>query len=140
MSLSAVRQYFRDRMDSLDYEEWEDGFNTENIPQTISEGTYHIETGIITADRANQLTHRFTYPVTIRLFLQGFNDPAATIDRAILASEEILATVLSPVNRLGASINDIFPGTISVVPRDETNDNDIILEMEFNADIICDFS
>lgn len=140
MSLSLVRQFFRNRLDGLGYDEWTDGFNFENIPQTVSDGTYHLENGVISSDKANFSTHRFTYPVTIRLFFLGFNDPADTIDKAILASEDILADILSPANRLGTDIKDIFPGTITVVPRDESNDNDVVLEINLNADIICNFS
>lgn len=140
MSLSAVRSYFRDRLDGLGFTEWTDGFNVANIPQTISDETYHLETGFIDSGTANQLTHRFDYSITVRVFFDGFNNPAAAIDRAIASSETILADVLDPANRLGLDIKDISPESITVAPRDESNDNDVILIMEFNADIICDFS
>jgi len=140
MSLSSVRQYFRDRLDPLGFEEHTDGFNFDNVAQTISEGVYILEVGNIDGSRANQLTHEFIYPLTIRIIFFGANDPRSTIDRAILASEDILASVLSPANRLGIEIKDVFPGTITVEPRSESNDNDVILVMSFNADIICDFS
>ena len=140
MSLSSVRSYFRTVMDGLGYEEWTDGFNVENIPQTIKDRTYHLETGFIDSGPANQLTHQFDYSITVRAFFKGYNEPAAAIDLAILASEGILAVALDPANRLGLSIKDISPGSIQVQPRDFTNDNDVVLIMEFNADIICDFS
>jgi len=140
MSLSAVRTYFRDRLDSLDYNEWTDGFNFDNIPETISTDTYHLTTGVISVERSNHLVNRFTYPVTIRVFFLGYNNPAEAIDTAISASEDILADILSPANRLGTSIKDVFPSTITVEPRAESNDNSVILVMEFNADIFCNFT
>lgn len=140
MSLSAVRSYFRTRLDGLGFEEWTDGFNTENIPQTIKDQTYHLGVGFISAERPNQLATRFTYPVEVRVFFLGYNDPADAIDTAISASEDIMNDLLDPLNRLGTDIKDVFIGSIQVLPRDESNDNDVILVMEFNADIVCDFS
>jgi hypothetical protein len=140
MSLTDVRTYFRTRMDSLNYEEWPDGFNFQNIPQTIINGAYHLETGEISSGPANQMVHRFLYPVLVRVFLRGYADPASAIDDAISQSETILADVLKASNRLSDIIQDVVPNTVSIVPLDPSNDNDLILEMDFTANVVCNFT
>jgi len=140
MSLVSVRPYFRARLDSLNYVEWTDGFNIENIPQTILNNSYHLAIETIDSGPANQLHHEFTFPVTLRVFLRGYRDPAAAIDDAISQAETILAEVLSPSNRLGTEIKDVTPESIDVRALADSNDNDIVLEMVFNTVIDCNFT
>lgn len=139
MSMTEVRTYFRARLNALNYREHPDGFNFENIPQTILDRSYHLEIGLITGSTANQETHNFSYPLTIRIFLKGFRDPAAKIDDAIGQAEVILADVLKPSNRLGVTIKDVVPDTVQVIPLDGTNDNDMILQMDFTTNLVCKF-
>jgi hypothetical protein len=139
MSLSQVRSLFRTRLDGLGYREWPDGFNFENIPDTILDRSYHIETGLISGTSANQTVHNFSYSISLRVFLKGYRDPAAAIDDAVSQAETILADILSPSVRLSTTIKDIVPDTITVEPFDISNDNDVILKMDFTADIKCLF-
>ena len=138
MSFTAPRPYMRDLMDTLNYREWTDGFNFENIPSTIFDESYHLETGLVSGLPANQVVHQFDFPLTLRVFLKGFRDPASAIDDALLRADEINASVLSPSNRLSETtgIKDVVPGTVQVLPYDTTNDNAVILEMVFNFNLI----
>lgn len=124
-------------MYSLGYTEWTDGFNTENIPASIINESYHIETGTIIGGPANQRAHQFQFPVIMKVFLRGYNDPASAIDDALLRGDDILASVLAPTNRIAQAedIKDISPGTISIEPLDATNDNSVVLTIEFNFNI-----
>ena len=140
MSLSSVRDLFRTRLDGLGYREHKDGFNFENIPQTLLDESYHLEIATITGSTTNQLTTFFEYPLNVRIFLKGFRDPASAIDDAITRAEEILADILSPSVRYGDDVKDIVPNTIEVNPLAITNDNDVILEMTFTSRIFCNFT
>ena len=138
MSLSAVRPLMRTQMDSLGYREWSDGFNFENIPSTIFDESYHLAVGVVSGSPADLSTHTFDYPVTLRVFLKGFRDPAEAIDDALLRSDEILGSFLAENIRATNTngIVNIAPGSVQVTPYDQTNDNAVILEMVFNFTLI----
>lgn len=133
MALTDVRAYFRTRMVALNFKEWPDGFNFENIPKSIINNAFHIESNTITPDAVNMTTYDFSSPVTLRLFVKGFRDPAQAIDNAITFYESILCEVLKPANRLGTQIQNVTPGPTSILPLSDNNDNAVILEMEFTA-------
>jgi|CXWL01.1.fsa_nt_gi hypothetical protein len=133
MSLINIRSYFRTHLDAVGFTEWTDGFNVENIPSTILDNSYHIENGVIASTASNHQAHLFRCPVTIRVFYKGFADPASAIDNAYVGAESILAEVLLPSNRLGSSLQDVIPINISVTPLSNTNDNSVILQIEFEV-------
>ena len=136
MALVDVRPYMRSIMDGLDYSEWKDGFNSENIPSTIIDGSYHLATGTITGSTANQQIRTFDYTLVTRVFFKGFRDPAGAIDDALGAADTILASALADASRLSqANIKDIIPNTIQVLPLEASNDNSVILEMDFSFNI-----
>lgn len=139
MSLTNVKPYFRTRLDTLNYVEWPDGFNFENIPSNLLDRAYHLTIGSITSGPADNKRHIFTMPIVARIFLKGFVDPAAKIDDAVSQAETILASLLSIDDRLGTDIKDIVPDAIDIVPLDGSNDNHLILEMNFTAVINCEF-
>lgn len=133
MSLIDVRSYFRTHLDSVGFSEWTDGFNTENIPGTLLDRSYHIESGVISSTASNHQAHLFICPITIRVFYKGFVDTQGAIDDAYVDATSILAEVLLPANRLGSSLQDVVPSSISVTPLSSTNDNSLILQMEFEV-------
>jgi hypothetical protein len=139
MSITAVLPFFRARLDSLDYTEHEDALNFENIPQTILNEKYHLEVGPILSGPANQLDHDFEYPVTVRVFLRGFVDTNSLRDDAISRAELILEEILKPSNRLGTTIKDVVPNNVEILPIAASNDNDMILQLDFTSIIKCKF-
>jgi hypothetical protein len=139
MAISDVRQYFRDRMSALNYSEWRDGFNIENVPSSILEGTYHIESGEIASTASNHQIHTFECPIILRIFIKGFNDPIQAIDDAFDTSEDVLAEILLPSNRLDEAIKDVVPDSINVEPLSTSNDNSMILVMTFTCITIMKF-
>lgn len=141
MGLVDVRAYFRDRLDSLGYTEWTDGFNVENIPSTILDRSYHVESGDISTTASNHQPHRFDCPVTVRLFIKGYLDPKSAIDDSYALCEDILAEVLLPTNRLDTAngLSDVQPQGISVRPLTLQNDNGVVLEINFLAITFLNF-
>jgi len=133
MSLLDVRTYFRAQMDTTGYEEWRDGFNTENIPSTLLDRSYHIESGVITATTSNHQVHEFNCPVTVRVYLKGFLDPVTAIDDAYVVAETILGVLLLPADRLGTCVKDVVPINITVSPLTQQNDNSVIVQLDFEA-------
>jgi hypothetical protein len=131
MFIADVRPYFRTRMETLGYEEWSDGFNNENIPETLLERVFHLESGEIAPTASNHQVHE--------VYLRGFNNPVEAIDNAYVVAETILADILLPANRFGTCIKDVEPGAISAKPLSDRNDNSVILEMSFVAKTFMKF-
>lgn len=133
MCLAQVRTYFRNRMEALGYEEWRDGFNKDNIPSTLLDRVFHLESGDIAPTASNHQVHAFSSPITIRVYLKGFLDPASAIDTALESADLILDEILLPSNRLGTETKDVVPSSISVNPLTDNNDNSVLLELGFEA-------
>lgn len=124
-------------MVGLNFKEHTDGFNRDNIPGTILDKAFHIESGPIPGGPANGQVHNFDAPVLISVFLKGFRNIVTAIDNSMTTADTILADILDQANRLTASgIKNIEPIRIEVVQLNDANDKDIILELEFNTKII----
>ena len=135
--ITALRPYFRTQLNALGYKEWPGGFSFDNIPSTLLDGAYHIET-IDSARRGpwSQQTQDIEFPVTIRVFLKGYRDVSQMMDDALSEYDSILTRVLDPTRRLTSSIKNIFPERMKLEAVAATNDNDAILEITFNCLII----
>lgn len=140
MSIASVRPFFRTRLEGLGYTEHTDAIDFQNIPSTVLEDSFQLETNAISGEPANQINHDFDYSVVLRVFKRGFVDPVEAYDAVDEDIETILADLLSPAVRLGTSIKDIVPLTINKLPLSVSDDNDIILEFNFNVILIMCFT
>lgn len=138
MSLTSVRSYFRGRLDSLGYKEWTDGFEFDDVPETVLDQTYHITTGTISTNSVSHTINDLAYPVTIRLYLKGFRDPAQAIDDSITEGERIINDVTSVANSNGQGIKEVRFSSMEPTPKDVANDNIVLLVMTFDARVILD--
>lgn len=138
MSLTAVRSYFRSRMDGLGFTEWTDGFEFEEIPETVIDRTYHLTSEAISLNSATQTVNDLNYPVTVRLYLKGFRNPATAIDDSIFEGERIVCDVTKVENANAEGVKDVQVVSLEPIPKDETNDNIVLLVMVFNARVILD--
>lgn len=133
MSLTLVRSYFRTRMNELNFKEWKDGFNFENIPSTLLNNSYHIESNQTKGEKLNQNDQVILSTVSIRLFKKGYKDPASAIDLTIQDQENILLEILNPQNRIGGGIKTIKYLGSNIEPLNTDNDNAIILKLDFEC-------
>lgn len=133
MSLAAVRVFFRERMEGLGYTEHDQPFQPTVLAENIQDGSFHMETGVISSGPANQIVHDFEFPITIRVYKKGFADVLSAYDKIHEEADTILADLLDPLVRIGTIIKDIVPDTVQPLPLDETNDNVIVLELVFTA-------
>ena len=137
---AQCRTYARTRMNALGYTEWKDGFNFDNIPNTLMTGRskmYHIETPSGSrSDSYDMESQDVDQNVTTRVFFKGYRDAATAIDDAMLAKDTILEDVLASENRLGTTIKNVFYNNDQIVPLNETNDNAAILEINLICRII----
>ena len=133
-----MRPYFRTRLDGLGYEEWPDGFDFENIPETVIDKSYHLEVGNISTARVDQTMNDINYPIAVRIYLKGFRDPAEAIDEAVSQGEAIICDVTKVVNANAQGIKDVRFESFQPIAKSDNNDNIILLDMAFVAKVILD--
>ena len=138
--LSSVRPLFRTQLEGLGYEEHRDAFNFDNIGDSIINDSFHLETTSISSLPANQIAHDFAYNITLRVFKRGYNDPATLLDEIDQVAQDIYGALLDPAIRLGTDIKDIVPDGYQPLPYAPSNDNTMILEMNFTAKLLVCFA
>jgi len=133
LSITLVRPYFRDKLDSLGLSEHRDSFNFRNIPSELLDSTYHIETNTISSGVADQRVHTFEIGVTIRLFRRGYNDTVTAHEELLASVEQVYSQVLEITERTSQDLFDVIPGATSIEPFGDSNDNWQIAVIPFTA-------
>lgn len=137
MSWSVVLPLFKTTMNALGYTEHTDAFNFENIAASRLDKGYHLSVGSIAGVGQNQSDIETNIPVTVRFFKKGFRDPAGARDSAITLAETIVTTLLAPAKRVGTSgIKNILFNSATPDPLAESNDNTILMTLEFTVFVI----
>lgn len=136
MSLTAIKPYFREIMDTLDFTEWSDYFDTTNIPSNILDRSYAITLGPINGEGQNHLDQETLTTVSLSIFVQGYRDPQQAIDDSIQIGESVILECLKVENRLTAPIKNVVFNSMEFSPLSETNNNAVIINLEFNVRII----
>ena len=135
MSLSNIRSYLKSRMDGLGYTEWRDGFKTDNIPETISDLSYHILVESISGGPINH-THQDTdATVSMKVFYRGYRDVTEAIDTAILGVETIVKDICKVSNRTSTILNVVF-NSVEFSPLNEANDNSVLADMDISVRVV----
>jgi hypothetical protein len=135
MSLTKIRPYFRERLESLGFSEHKDGFNLENIPKTIINRTFHILVSSISGGPINHTHQNTVSTVELVLFFSGFRDVGESLDNAIDDVEKIVKDVCKVSNRTKTLLNVVF-NAVDFAPLNEQNDNSVAVRMEFSAEVI----
>jgi hypothetical protein len=137
MSWSLVRPYFKDKLEALNYAEWPDGFNFENIPANLLDHCYHITLGGFSGLKANHTDLDTQSVVTVRMFSKGYNDPALGIDNAIADCEAFVKSCVNVISRATTTgiLNVVFSELV-LDPLGPSNDNAIMATLTFNVRVI----
>lgn len=143
MSFTSIRPYFSERLQAVDpdLKEWTDAFNIENIPETVIDKSWHLSFGLASAVSMNQTCLSYKYPVSLDVFFKGYRNPSDAVDTANSYGESILREILKHSNRLtivptsAAKIINVRSTIMQVLPIDQSNDNTVRLQMEFEADV-----
>lgn len=133
MSLTAVRTYFRARMNERTYVEHTDGFNINNIPSTLLHKSYNLLSGPVRPIKQNQEVIEVNSEITVRFFLKGYRKPAEAIDLAIAEEEAIIKSSLNIVNKTLGSLKNVVLISSDRTQLDETNDNSVVVNMIFST-------
>lgn len=129
-----------------DFKEWSDGFNDENIPDTIINKSWHLDFQPTQPISLNQNCFKVDYPIKLKFFLLAGRDVPSGIDSANSLGESIYKECLKHSNRLGitgandARIININPGSMTIQAVNNDNDNTIRVEIDFICQIIMDLT
>jgi hypothetical protein len=125
-------------MDGLGYHEHTDGFNRNNIPETLLNLAYHILPGSVQGGPVSHTHQDTNTEVNIGVFFRGYRNSSEAIDAALLAMDTIIKDCCKIANRTntGAGIfNVVFEGAeLSPLSSDE-NENTVIVEMLFTVNV-----
>lgn len=133
MSVTSVKSYFRARCIASGLTEHTDGFNEANVAFTVIDKAFHILLGTFSGRKLNQNDQEIDCPVTVSFWINGYNDPADGIDRAVQLAETLIKETLKNSNRLGQSIKNVVFNTMSLEPLDGSTDNTVKVTISFTA-------
>lgn len=135
MSLSSVRPYVRSRLEGLGYTEWADGFNYDNIPETILDRSFHVFIESISGGSINQADQETVAAIILRVFFRGYRDASEAIDQSISGLETIVKDVCKASNRTSVLTNVVFDGA-DFEPLTVNNDSSVLLTIRLGARVI----
>ena len=134
MSISVVRTYFKDQIkdEVAAAVEHTDAFNIENMHTNARDKMYHI----IYQNDSNTETHgdRITdnISVTISMVFKGYRDTQAAFDSTSDTVHNIKRRA-SKISNYTSGIKRVVCDSINITPADDSNDNILLVTMEFSV-------
>lgn len=137
MSLSQVRQYFRNRITEVDSDlvEWDEAFNDANIPESLLPNRYHIAMSSISTSAPNDVFLEDAFQVDVKLFKKGFRSNGISAHDDLLDLADCLRqNCAQPLKlQLTNNLRGCEPNTILLEPIEDSNDNIIKITVGFNV-------
>ena len=134
MSFADIKPYFRTQLAAVGYSnEHLEAVNLDNVPAVTLDRTYHILVAGSQGTKATLSDQTITANVIVSVFFAGWVSEIQAIDDATSAAEDILKSCVKISDRvtgLGTLRNVSFTGH-SIQPIDGTNDNIMVLTLEF---------
>lgn len=142
MSLTDVTPYFQSKMDSLGYKEWQDEYNTDNIPRGQLDKVYHLEVGLIDGSEASHTCFTFNFPVimTLHSCITGSQGSSKAMEEMLGVVNTVLCNLLAVEERYSQNgFLKIVPVSIDNEPMALSNDNVIRIKIEFGVQVKEEF-
>lgn len=134
MSITGTLPYFRKILNAFGYKEWTDALDFENIPDSIIDGTYHLDFGPTIPNQNNQIDLDLSQAVTVRLFSKGYRNTSETRDKLISNAQNAFCDIIDPRNAtIGPAVKDVEFISMNIIALDESNTNTMYAEMLFEA-------
>ena len=139
MSISVVRSYFKSRItdEVSSAVEHKDAFNLENMHVSARDKMYHIiyQNGSNVETHGDRITDNVS--VTITMLFKGFRDTQATFDSTSDTVHNIKRRA-SKITNYTDGIKRVVCDSIGINPSDDSNDNVLLVTMEFS--VLMDFN
>lgn len=136
MSLTAIKPWFKDRLETLNFAEHVDGFNTDNIGQIVIDRAFHVRPIIITGGPINHTDQRTETDVEVKIFFKGGRDANEAIDSAILEIEQIVKECCNIRKRTSDGLLNVIFNRAEIEPRALDNDNSVLVTFSFTAMVL----
>jgi hypothetical protein len=133
VSFQAAREQFRTVLDSIGFNEWKDGFNTEDIPSSLIDGAYHLTSYSASAVSHNHTDLSVEQRIQVTVWRKGYKDFASGIDALNQDADLIFGTLLAPSNRLTPALKSIKFVSMTIEPLAVSNDNSAKLTLDFDC-------
>lgn len=134
--LSQVRDYFRSRVSESNpnLKEWTDALNTENVPESLVDKSYHINISNFSGVDKNDSIISYSVPCVVTVWRKGFKDTIGAHD-FLLNEANCLILNASQFLKINASenIRSVNPQSILVEGIDGSNDNIMKATITFNC-------
>lgn len=135
-TLSAIRPWFKDRLESLDFEEHVDGFNTDNIGEIDLDRVFHCRVTGVSGGSINHTDQRTESDVELRVFFKGGVNASDAMDLAILEVESIVKECCNIVNRTSDGLLNVVFQRAEIEPRATDNDNSVLVTFDFTVTVL----
>lgn len=134
--ISEVRSFIRSRVLEEDsaFKEWKDGFNSENIPSSILNKSYHV----LISNPSNIVTENClvddNISAEVKLYFKGGKNIQDALDNAMETAYNIKLRSSNPSNYTDVikyvSVDSVIPDPLP------TNDNSILITLNYTLRII----
>lgn len=141
MSYSLIKPYFRGRLSAVGFTtEHFEAVNLLNVPAVNIDRTFHILVSGSSGISATQSDQTVNASVVVSVFFAGWSNELQAIDDATDAAEDILKSCVKISERVTGvdTLRNVSFVSHSVSPVDGSNDNIMVLTLEFNA--LCVFN
>jgi hypothetical protein len=138
MKNGDVLSYCRARLKTLGRVEHSDTFNFENVPKPRLQSAFHLELGQARGTKVSQDNQEGQTPVTVRLSFAPARATTPIRDAAIAFADSVIAEFINPKNRLTQtnSIKNVMYNTTTLEPLANSNDNGLIVNLNFTMLVI----
>lgn len=133
MSMTLVRPYFATQCKALSLKEWTDAFNTENVPGSIVDYSFHVLVNGADGIKLNQHVQDLDIGATVNFWIKGNRNPVDGLDKSIAKAEDLIKLCLKPSNRLGTCIKNVILNSVTFDRLAESNDNAIKATLVFTV-------
>lgn len=136
--ITEALTYFRDRMGSLGYSEWEERHEVQNIPDSRLDKAWVLEVGQARGISQNPTALEAEVPVTVYIYRSATRSPSKRTLEAMAAADAVVMDVLKSSNRLTQPVLKTVRFDLMTVDRlSESNDNGVTVKLDFTAVVMA---
>lgn len=135
-ALSAIKPWFRERLETLDFEEHVDGFNTDNLGEIDLDRAFHIRPITVNGGSINHTDQRTETDVEVKVFFKGGVNASEAIDDAIIGVEQIVKECCNVKNRTSDGLLNVIFQRAEIEPRAVDNDNSVLVTFGFTVVVL----
>lgn len=136
MSLSAIKPWFLLRMETLNFEEHVDGFNTDNIGEIDLDRAFHVRPIRVNGGGINHTDQRTEVDVEVKVFFKGGVNASDAIDTAMIEVESIVKECCNIKNRTSNGLLNVIFQRAEIEPRSLDNDNSVLVTFGFTVFVL----